>query len=102
MASDEYQRGQMDVREQENTFNSFMVVGVWSTALTSIAVLFLVLVFAMGWGVMGAVAAVFIAGLVSGLMVKLPSSWYVVLTVTCVLTLVVSAVVNVIRVVAGA
>lgn len=99
--ADDYQRGQMDIRDQEATFKGFMVVGVWATCLTAVGVLFLTLVFAMGWPVMPSVGVIFVAGIFGGLMVKLPSLWYVVLTLLSAGILVVNGIINVMGVIFG-
>lgn len=76
---DDYTRGEMDIREQKATFDGFMAIGLWSTGLTGVALVFVTLVFALGWGVMASVATMFAVGVLGGLTVKLPSSWYVVM-----------------------
>ncbi len=79
MADTDYQRGHMNIREQESTFQGFMAVGLWSTGITAVAVLYLTLVFAIGMGWLPALIATLVVGIAGGAVVKLPTAWYVAL-----------------------
>lgn len=75
MAS-EYQRGDMEIDEQENTFSSFMGMSVWFGGFTAVIVLWLALTFATGTGWMVATIISTIVGVAMGLALKMKAGWY--------------------------
>ncbi len=83
-APENYAHGSMDVSEQTRTFNGFMRVTVWSSALTSVAVLYLTLIFAAGTPAFGALAIAVIAALAAGLGLRLSLAWYATVAVLTV------------------
>lgn len=90
---DGYTRGAMDVVDQKRTFDGFMVVTVWGSALTAAAVLYLTLVFAAGVDPFLSLAAAAGVGVVAGLALRLPTAWYATIAAASVLTLLVTGVV---------
>ena len=75
MAS-EYNRGEMDIAEQETTFSSFMGMSVWFGGFTAVIVLWLSLTFATGMGWMVATIISAIVGIVMGMALKMKAGWY--------------------------
>ena len=57
-ASDDYVRGSQEIREQEQTFDAFMVMAKWGSLLTAVSIVFLLLWFQPGGSfITGAIAA---------------------------------------------
>lgn len=72
----EYHPGDMDVREHKATFDSFMSVTVWSTALIVMGVAALTAAFAMGAGWFAGVAVWAALGVATGVVMKMSARWW--------------------------
>lgn len=72
----DYTRGEMEIAEQNKTFNKFMDFSVWGTGLLIVSLLFFILVFAanISWFISLVVSA--IVGIIFGLVLKLSGGWY--------------------------
>ena len=66
-ASDDYHRGDMDIREQANTFHAFGAWTKWLSLATAVVLLTLTLWFATGAG--------FFGGLITGALVLVIGIW---------------------------
>jgi len=65
MAEQHYERGHMDIREQEQTFGLFLGMAKWGSLVTAVLVLFFTLWFCTGAGFLGGLisaAALAVAG----------------------------------------
>ncbi|MFS2316890.1 aa3-type cytochrome c oxidase subunit IV [Maricaulis sp. D1M11] len=93
MASD-YNRGEMDITDQKDTFDGFMAVTVWSSLLTIVSVLYLTLVFAVGMGWMAGLLVCTVVGIVGGLALNMRAAWYFTVGALFVMTLVFGGVVT--------
>lgn len=93
MASD-YVRGEMDITDQKSTFDGFMAVSVWGSLVTALSVLYMTLVFAVGWDWMSSLIGVTVLGVVAGLALSMKSSWYMTVAALFVLTLISGLIVN--------
>ncbi len=100
-APNDYARGGMDVSEQTRTFNGFMRVTVWASALTAVAVLYLTLVFAAGAPAFGALAVAVVAALAAGFGLRLSIAWYVTVAVMTVAAIAMTGFVVVLRAAMG-
>lgn len=69
----------MDISGQNATFGGFIRVTLWSTALTTIGVLFLTLLFATSWNWFQSLMVTVVVGVAGGLMLRLSAAWYLVL-----------------------
>ncbi len=93
MASD-YVRGEMDIADQKMTFDGFMAVSVWGSLLTAISVLYLTLVFAVGWDWMTSLIGVTVLSVVAGLALSMKTSWYMTVAGLFVFGLITGGIVN--------
>lgn len=76
MAAD-HVRGEMDISHQKSTFDGFIAVSVWSSLIIGLSVLYLTLVFAVGWDWLASLIGVTVVGIVGGLVLSMKMSWYV-------------------------
>lgn len=96
----EYQRGEMDITDQQRTFDGFIAIGVWSSGVTAIVVLFLTLMFATPANWMVSLGATLAAGVATGVALKLNAIYYVVLALLAALVCVIVAFIGLIGAVA--
>ena len=64
-ASDDYVRGSQEIREQEQTFDAFMVMAKWGSLIIAALVLFLTIWFQPGGSFIGGAITAFVV-LVAG------------------------------------
>ena len=91
MASQEYQRGQMDISGQRATWGGFMLGATWGCLILTLVVGYSVLTLAIGinWIVsLGLMAAV---GFGTGMFMNLGGRWMATVVVMIILALVVQA-----------
>ncbi len=91
MASQEYQRGQMDISGQRATWGGFMLGATWGCLILTLVVGYSVLTLAIGinWIVsLGLMAAV---GFGAGMFMNLGGRWMATVVVMIILALVVQA-----------
>ncbi len=93
MAGQEHQRGNMDIRDQKNTWSGFLTGSVWGSLIILLIVGYSVLSLAIGlhWSIsLGLMAAV---GIIAGLALNLGGRWMAAVVVMAVLALIVQAVI---------
>lgn len=100
MASD-HVRGEMDISDHKATFDGFMSVTVWSSLITAVSVLYFTLVFAIGMDWLGALVAVGVVGVVSGLALSMGTAWYMTVAGLFVLGLIIGGIVQLFGAVIG-
>lgn len=76
MAAD-HARGEMDISQHKATFDGFIAVAVWGSLLTALSILYLTLVFAVGYDWLASLIGVTVVGVIAGLVMKMKMSWYV-------------------------
>ena len=76
MAEADYTPGEMNIGEQRRTFDLFMRMTVWGSALTAVTLVFLTLHFSVGSAWFVALGVAFVLGVVIGLVLKMKSAWY--------------------------
>ena len=76
MAAD-HVRGEMDISHQKSTFGGFIAVSVWSSLIIGLSVLYLTLVFGVGWDWLASLLGVTVVGVIAGLVLSMKMSWYV-------------------------
>lgn len=76
MAAD-HARGEMDISQHRATFDGFMAVTVWGSLLTAVSVLYLTLVFAVGYDWLASLIGVAVVGVIAGLVMKMQTAWYI-------------------------
>jgi hypothetical protein len=75
----------MDVSEQKATYEGFLVVTLWGTALVIMGVALTVVAFAMQAGWFAGLAAFVAIGVATGLLAKPGAAWWATLIVLTVL-----------------
>ncbi|MCG8443611.1 MAG: aa3-type cytochrome c oxidase subunit IV [Caulobacterales bacterium] len=70
------QQDEAEFQEHARTFAGFVGVTIWSTAITSIAILFFTLVFAVGTPWPGALVISVGAGVLTGVILSRSGAWY--------------------------
>lgn len=93
-APGDYDRGEMEIEEQSDTFSGFMRVSVWSSLLIIISVLFFSLVFAAGAPWLPSLIGSIAVGAIGGFFLGMKGAWYGSLFGLTVLGLVVGGVVS--------
>jgi len=68
-ASD-YHRGDMDIHQQESTYDLVMSLTKWGSLAVAVAVLFLTLWFCTAAGFLGAVATALVAAVLGGFLLR--------------------------------
>lgn len=99
--AEDYQRGEMDVTEQSRTFSGFMVVTVWSSALTVLSVLALTLIFAVNTPWIVALGVTAALGVLAGYYLKLGGGWYATVFGLTVLSAIIGGVVSLLAALGG-
>lgn len=93
MAGD-YVRGEMEISAQKGTFDGFIAVSVWGSLITGLCILYLTMVFAVGQDWMGWLIGTAVLGVVSGLVLKMKTAWYMTVAFMFITGLVTGGVVN--------
>lgn len=78
-------RGDMDIRDQKETFDGFIATSVWTSGLIIQTVALLVLSFAIGLGWWPGFFAFVALGVAAGLIFKMPAVYWAVQVATWVL-----------------
>lgn len=91
MASQEYQRGQMDISGQKATWGGFMLGSVWGCLILTLIVGYAVLTLAIGFNWMVALGLMAIVGFGAGLFMNLGGRWMATVVVMIILALIVQA-----------
>jgi hypothetical protein len=66
----DYHRGEMDIQEQEATFDRVMAMTKWGSVVVAVAVLFLTLWFCTSVGFLGALATAVVAAVLGGFFLR--------------------------------
>ncbi|MEO0466286.1 MAG: aa3-type cytochrome c oxidase subunit IV [Pseudomonadota bacterium] len=74
MASD-YTRGEMDITDQENTWNGFMTASVWGSAITAVVLTYVTLTLAIGMNWMIALGICAILAVAGGMFMGMGGAW---------------------------
>lgn len=91
MASQDYQRGQMDISGQKATWNGFMLGSVWGSLILTLIVGYAVLALAIGTNWIVALGLMAIVGFGAGLFMNLGGRWMATVVVMITLALIVQA-----------
>lgn len=75
MAASEYHRGEMDITDQQQTWNGFITGVVWGGLIIVMALGYATLAVAIGLNWMVSLGLMAIAGIVAGLVLKLGGRW---------------------------
>ena len=81
MAASEYHRGEMDIQDQEATWNGFIAGSTWGGLILTLMLGHAILAIAIGlhWAV--SLGLMTILGIVSGLVLNLSGRWYATLVI---------------------
>jgi len=82
---DHYDRGHMEIADQKETFDGFMVATIWGCALIAMSVALFVIAFAMNLGWFAGMGAYVVIGAGSGLLFKQGGAWWATLIASTVL-----------------
>ncbi|MEM0986206.1 MAG: aa3-type cytochrome c oxidase subunit IV [Pseudomonadota bacterium] len=77
MESAEYARGEMDIAEQQRTWDGFMKASVWGSAIVSMVLMYTVLAIPLGINWFVSLVLTAGAGIVGGLAVNMGGAWIV-------------------------
>lgn len=72
----DYHRGDMEIAEQENTYDGFMDWTVYGGSALIVILLFFILLFAVKLAWFPSLIATFIVGVIIGMALKLKGGWY--------------------------
>ncbi len=89
--SSDYNRGEMDVKEQSGTFGGFMGLTKYGGAAVALTVVLPTLVFAVGMSWLSALAATVVLGIIIGIALKFKGMYYVSLIGAAVFTAIICA-----------
>lgn len=85
MAASGGTRGEMDIRDQKETFDGFISASIWTSGLIVQAVALLTLAFAIGAGWWAGFGALVVIGIAVGFVFKMPAVYWAVQVVLWVL-----------------
>ncbi len=80
-AHQDFHRGEMDIKDQRDTFGGFLTVTVWAGALIVMYVAMFTVAFAIGAGWLGGLAALTVIGVAAGVIFKLNATWWATLVI---------------------
>lgn len=86
--AEDYHRGDMDIAEQENTFENFIEIGVYSAAVVGIVILFLTLVFATGLSWLTSLIITAVVGGVLGVVLQRGTAYWLTVAILGVFTVI--------------
>lgn len=84
MANTNYNRGEMDIDAQSDTFGGFMSYSVYGGAAIIVMLLFPILVFAVNLSWPVAMLTTVVLGIIIGIALKFKAQWYAVLIASAV------------------
>jgi hypothetical protein len=82
---DDHTHGEMDIADQRQVFDWFMVATVWGCLLTAMVVAAATGAFALGWGGLAGVAIWAALGIAGGFALKRGAPWYALVIVSTVI-----------------
>ncbi len=85
MADTNYNRGEMEIDDQEDTFGGFMSMSMYGGAIIIVALLAPIMIFAMNIAWPVAFLSSVILGVLIGIILKFQARWYVLLVAVAVL-----------------
>jgi len=93
--------GDMDIKDQKDTFHGFMVATIWGCGWIAMSVALMVVAFAMNLGWWPGMAAFLVIGVGVGLIFQMSSTWWAVLVGTTILLVIGGAIVPLIAAMAA-
>lgn len=89
MASQEYHRGEMDIHDQQSTWNGFIVGSTWGSLITIMVIGYATLAIAIGLPWLVSLGLMALLGFGAGLFLNLGGRWMATVVVLLVLALIV-------------
>jgi len=93
----DFVHGNMDIADQKATYEGFITVSLWSSLLIGLLVIFLTLAFSVHLPWMPVLFGCAAIGVVAGILLKMPGSWYGTLIGTTVLGLIIGGIFSLVQ-----
>ncbi len=95
MAGSDYVHGEMEISEQERTWNGFVTLTVWSSALIVLMVAYATFTLAMGMNWMVALGLCALGGFAAGAGMKMGAAWNATVLVLAGLAVVIQIIIGI-------
>lgn len=95
MAGSDYVHGEMEISEQERTWNGFVTLTVWSSALIVLMVAYATFTLAMGMNWMVALGLCVLGGFAAGAGMKMGAAWNATVLVLAGLAVVIQIIIGI-------